>query len=459
MFVLVANVARAGTGRKMIAVRSNERAAASIGINVSGIKLQTFGLSSFLAGLGGALIGYSQGQLSAASFSALIGLGLLATAYVGGIASLSGAFIAGAISSVGIAFIFLNSALHVGDYFPLITGLALVVSVVFNPAGIAGRTREQVDGIVRQWKSRRRDPSLGPAAESAAATPAASAADPASRAPRATRAERNIGDVLLRTEGITVTYGGLIAVNDVSIEVRAGEIVGLIGPNGAGKTSFIDAITGFAPSRGNVFLQGEKISGLPAHRRARRGLVRSWQSGELFGDLSVASNVRVADDVGRDLRRLFKDMVRPKHRPVPGGHRRHGTDVAGGRSRAEAERALARTAKDPRRGARTRASIRRCCCSTSRPPDSTPSRVSSSAQTLIGSRATGVGCLLIDHDMSLMLGMCDRIYVIEFGKEIAHGRPEEVRHDPRVVAAYLGSESITAITDDLAEGEADDRFA
>ncbi len=452
MFVLVANVARAGTGRKMIAVRSNERAAASIGINVSGIKLQTFGLSSFLAGLGGALIGYSQGQLSAASFSALIGLGLLATAYVGGIASLSGAFIAGAISSVGVAFIFLNSALHVGDYFPLITGLALVVSVVFNPAGIAGRTREQVDGIMRQWESRRRDPSLGPPAEFGAATRVTSAAGPATRSVRAARAERHIGEVLLRTEGITVNYGGLIAVNDVSIEVRAGEIVGLIGPNGAGKTSFIDAITGFAPSRGFVFLQGEKISGLPAHRRARRGLVRSWQSGELFGDLSVASNVRVADDVGNDLWRLFKDMIRPNSAPSRAvtdamtlmslediSQRKPGELSLGRQKTLGVARALALNPTvllldEPAAGL-----------------DSIESLEFGADLDRIA--ATGIGCLLIDHDMSLVLGMCDRIYVMEFGEQIAHGAPDAVRNDPKVVAAYLGSASIRQITDNLGVGE------
>ena len=98
---------------------------------------------------------------------------------------------------------------------------------------------------------------------------------------------------MLRTEEVSVTYGGLRAVDRVTIEVREGEIVGLIGPNGAGKTSFIDAITGFTQSSGEVFLAGEPMSGMAAHARARKGLVRTWQSIELFEDLSAENNVRV----------------------------------------------------------------------------------------------------------------------------------------------------------------------
>ncbi|MDP9094590.1 MAG: ATP-binding cassette domain-containing protein, partial [Actinomycetota bacterium] len=441
MFVLIANITRAGTGRKMIAVRSNERAAASIGINVAGIKLQTFGLSSFIAGLGGALIGYSQGQVSAASFSALIGLGLLAIAYVGGIASLSGAFIAGALSSVGIAFVFLNSKLSLGNYYPLLTGLALVVTVVLSPIGAAGQGRE-LWARVSQRKSSRQVP-----------TPASTEGEsvaPERLRPAPTRVQRTIGDLLLRTEGITVSYGGLTAVDGVSIEVRAGEIVGLIGPNGAGKTTFIDAITGFAPSSGDVYLKGEKVSDLPAYRRARRGLVRSWQSGELFGDLSVESNVRVADDVGRDLRRLFIDMIRPNPAPSAAvssamrlmalddvAQRKPGQLSLGRQKTLGVARSLALDPSvllldEPAAGLDSIESL----------------EFGADLQRIAG---TGVGCLLIDHDMNLVLGMCDRVYVIEFGKQIAHGAPDEVRRDPKVVAAYLGSSSIDEITDDLQE--------
>ncbi len=438
MFVLVANVVRAGTGRKMIAVRSNERAAASIGINVSGIKLQTFGLSSFLAGLGGALIGYSQGQLSAASFGALIGLGMLATAYVGGIAGLSGAFFAGAISSIGIVFIFVNSQLSLGNYYPLVTGLALVGTVVLNPVGAAGGARSFVDRLLLRRATR-------PAPQ--AGTVAGEAPTP-DRRTAPSRVQRDIGDVLLRTEGVTVTYGGLTAVDGVSIEVRAGEIVGLIGPNGAGKTSFIDAITGFAPSTGDVYLKGEKMSTLPAYRRARRGLVRSWQSGELFGDLSVEGNVRVADDVGRDLLRLFTDMVRPNAKPS--------TTVTAAMSLMELDDVSGRKPGELSLGRQKTLGVAR---SLALDPsvlllDEPAAGLDSIESLEFGAdlqriAATGVGCLLIDHDMNLVLGMCDRVYVIEFGKQIAHGKPDDVRRDPKVVAAYLGSSSIEDVTDDL----------
>jgi len=441
VFVLVATLARAGTGRKMIAVRSNERAAASIGINVARIKLQTFGLSSFLAGLGGALIGYSQGQLSAASFSALVGLGVLATAYVGGIASLSGAFVAGTMSSVGIAFVFLDSELSLGNYHPLLTGLALVITVVLNPVGVTGGIRRQWDRVAR-WRTDRPAP-----------TQVAGEREPTGHVrlrPAPARVQRQIGDVLLRTEHITVTYRGLTAVNEVSLEVRAGEIVGLIGPNGAGKTSFIDAITGFAPSRGDVYLKGENVSSLPAYRRARRGLVRSWQSGELFGDLSVEGK-----RAGRRRRRerSAANVHRhgaPQPRSVTGSRGCHEIDGIGRcAQRKPGELSLGR--EKPLGVARSLA-LKPAVLLLDEPAAGLDSIESLEfGADLQRIAATGVGCLLIDHDMNLVLGMCDRVYVIEFGRQIAHGAPDEVRRDPKVVAAYLGSSSFDELSDNLAE--------
>jgi ABC-type branched-subunit amino acid transport system ATPase component len=230
-------------------------------------------------------------------------------------------------------------------------------------------------------------------------------------------------------------------VSDVNIEVRAGEIVGLIGPNGAGKTSFIDAITGFTHSTGQVYLHGESITDLSAYKRARKGLVRTWQSVELFEDLSAENNVRVSDDIGRDGWKLLRDAVRPNPPPSAAVRDaiallgltdvadRHPSELPLGRQKAlGVARSLAMKPDvllldEPAAGLDTAESV-------------------AFGEHLKEIAATGVGCLLVDHDMHLVLGVCDRIYVIEFGRQIASGPPDVVRRDPAVVAAYLGSENL-----------------
>ena len=433
-FVLVCNLMRAGSGRKMLAVRSNERAAASIGISVSGIKLGTFALASFLAGLGGGLIGYSRGQLSPESFGVFVGLSFLAIAYLGGITSASGALVAGALSALGIVFVIFDRNLDLGGYYALFSGLSLLLTVLLNPVGIAGKTRADFDKMLAKRRAKKGiEEELTSLGEDLGVTEEAiDLPSPASR---------TIGDVLLSTHGTSVTYGGLRAVDDINIEVRAGEIVGLIGPNGAGKTSFIDAITGFTPCQGTVSLEGQDLTELPAHARARKGLVRTWQSVELFDDLSSENNVRVSDDIGRDGWKLLRDTVRPN--PPPSDRVRAAIALLGlgdvanrkpselplGRQKAlGVARSLALGPKvllldEPAAGLDTAESI-------------------AFGEHLKEIAATGVGCLLVDHDMRLVLGVCDRIYVIEFGRQIASGRADEVRRDPAVVAAYLGSEHL-----------------
>jgi ABC-type branched-subunit amino acid transport system ATPase component/branched-subunit amino acid ABC-type transport system permease component len=423
-FVLVTNLMRAGSGRKMLAVRSNERAASSIGISVSGVKLSAFGLSSFLAGLGGALIGYSRGQMSAASFSVLVGLSFLAIAYLGGITSASGGLVAGAIGSLGIVYVILDQNVHVGNYYTLLSGLSLILTVILNPLGIAGKTRADFDKTLAKRAARR-----GGAAEPATAEVAP---------PVVAAVSRRIGELVLRTVDVSVRYGGVQAVKDVCIEVREGEIVGLIGPNGAGKTSFIDAITGFTPSTGQVFLGTADLRGKSAHRRARRGLVRTWQSVELFEDLSVSNNVRVSDDIGSDGWKFVTDMFRPNPPPSAAVSDAMGlmalTDVA---ERRPSELSLGR---QKTLGVARSLAMRPRVLLLDEPAAGLDTAESLEfGQHLRQIAATGVGCLLVDHDMGLVLGVCDRIYVIEFGAQIADGTPAEVRANDAVVAAYLGS--------------------
>jgi branched-chain amino acid transport system permease protein len=142
----VANLGRSGTGRALLAVRSNERAAASLGVDVAAAKLLAFGLSAFLAGLGGALIGYSRGQLSADSFGVSVSLTLLAFAYLGGITSVGGALVAGALAPLGIGYVVLDRTTDIGEHYLLASGILLVATAVLNPGGIAGTVRSHLPG-------------------------------------------------------------------------------------------------------------------------------------------------------------------------------------------------------------------------------------------------------------------------------------------------------------------------
>ena len=143
----VANLIRSGTGRALLAVRSNERAAASLGVDVAAAKLVAFGMSAFLAGLGGALIGYSRGQLSATSFGVSVSLTLLAFAYLGGITSVGGALVAGTLAPLGIGYVVLDRATDLGEHYLLVSGILLVATAVLNPGGIAGTVRCRVAAV------------------------------------------------------------------------------------------------------------------------------------------------------------------------------------------------------------------------------------------------------------------------------------------------------------------------
>jgi ABC-type branched-subunit amino acid transport system ATPase component/ABC-type branched-subunit amino acid transport system permease subunit len=423
-FVLVSNILRAGTGRKMLAIRSNERAAASIGISVQTIKLSAFALSAFLAGLGGALVGYSRGQLSAQSFGVFVGIGFLAIAYLSGIFSVSGAMVAGTLAALGVVYVVLDRVADIASYYLLVSGPVLVLTVIFNPVGIAGRSRALSD---RLRHHRRRT------AEREADDVALDLVVPA------TPPARKVGGVRLRTDAISVAYGGLRAVDRLSLEVRAGEIVGLIGPNGAGKTSFIDAVTGFTPSTGEAYLDGVVLSRAPAHARAQRGLVRTWQSVELFDDLSVEDNVRVGDDIGHDGWKLLRDAVRPNAPASPAVHDAMalvGLEHVGGRRPSELPLGHQKLV-----GVARSLALRPRVLLLDEPAAGLDgAEIAVFAAHLREIAASGVGCLLVDHDMRLVLGVCDRVYVVDFGRLIASGGTEEVRSDPAVVAAYLGAE-------------------
>jgi branched-chain amino acid transport system ATP-binding protein len=241
----------------------------------------------------------------------------------------------------------------------------------------------------------------------------------------------------LHVQDLTVRYGGVVALDAVSFDVPEGTLVGLIGPNGAGKTTFIDAVTGFTRASGSIDLRGESLRGLPPHRRAHRGLRRTWQHGELFDDLTVRENLSVAAANPR-WHTTIRDLLR-------------------GRSDAASEvdetiellglAALAdRPASELTEGQRKLVGVGRALAPA---PgllllDEPAAGLDSAESADLGSTLRsvvdrGTSMLLVDHDMGLVMSVCDLLVVFDFGRIIAQGTPDEVRRDPAVIAAYLGA--------------------
>jgi sulfate-transporting ATPase len=396
-------------GSAMLAVRANERSAAAAGINVVRIKLTGFAIGSFIAGLGGCLLAYKQTNVTFQAFNVFAGLGVFATAFLAGITSVAGGILAGLMAASGIAYVFLGRAVDISEWYGIVTSIGLILTVITYPDGLVGP--------IHAFVERRRQAHV-------IAKPPLREAVAAASAPIIVPAPAPPGVPLLSVRDLGVNYGGVVAVDDVSFDVDSGTVVGVIGPNGAGKTTLMDAICGFTSYTGELTLGGRSLDGRPPHARARLGLARTFQGVDLYEDLTVEENAMVGQYTAHrdalDLTALLDSLglaeLRERNvRELSQGHRQL-VSIA----RALASRPRLLLLDEPAAGLDTTESARL-------------------ADRLRAVRDLGVSIVLVDHDMGFVLGLCDTIHVLDFGKEIASGPPTDIRANVLVAEAYLGS--------------------
>jgi len=421
------------TGRAFRAIRERPQAASTMGIDIVAYRSLAFVMSALIAGAAGAFYAHSVGSLDNGDFRFTRAVDILGYAVLGGSGQWFGPLLGAGLltalpillrDSLGASIGFLRSFAQLPN---ILTGLGLVLVIVFLPGGLAHVFRAQVTA--------RRPHALPPGRTGEGhAVPGPGVARPAPGT-----------SALLSVKGLGRVFGGVEALSGVSLEFDEGGVYGLIGPNGAGKTTFINLVSGLsAPDSGTITWRGREIQGHRAHEIARAGIARTFQGVRLFDEMSVLENVvvghhsRVHTNLASTWLRLPRETREEKAAMNEAAvllarlglsdlaGRPAGALSYGDQRRVEIARALA---LDPR-----------LLLLDEPAAGMNDAETASLGSFLLELKRRGYTLIVVEHHMDLIMGVCDRIDVLNFGRLIAQGTPAEIAGNEQVLEAYLGRE-------------------
>ena len=412
-------------GRALRAVKGGTTMAEAMGVDTFRIKVTAFVLAALLASVSGWLFAHFQRTVNPSPFGLKMGIEYLFMAVIGGVGHVWGALVGAGVVKIledqlqGLLPRLLGTS---GNYEIIVFGVLLVLVLQYARDGLWAFIESRLPQVQRKvdWRD----------------------AAPLPERPRPTP-----GDVVLDVRAVRKEFGGLVAVNDVSFQVRAGEILGLIGPNGAGKSTTFNLVTGVLPAtRGEVQFLGERIEGLPSREIAKRGVSRTFQHVKMIAGMTVLDNVALGGHL-RGQHGVVKGVVQAMLRL---------DRVEERRLLREAEQQLVRIGMGERihelagnlaLGPQRLMEIARALCADpallllDEPAAGLRHKEKQALMDVLRQlRSEGLSILLVEHDMDLVMDITDRIVVMEFGTKLIEGTPAEVQASPAVRAAYLGTE-------------------
>lgn len=430
------NLKDSRVGRAFMAIRENEMAAGTSGVDTTYYKIMAFALSAGYAGFGGWLFAHSCSHyISPDTFSFDQSVILLVMAVLGGNGSAIGSIVGATLLTM------LPEMLRfLKDSYMMFYAAGIVVIMIFMPSGIAGLVKSMPVGLrLRIWWN----------ADSTAARQVAAAASilksPDAALPATFSACLGSNQVLLTVKGLAKYFGGLRAVDGVDMEVRRGEIQALIGPNGSGKTTILNMLSGlYIPTAGEITLEGTSITRQKPHIITAHGVARTFQNIRLFGELSVLDNVLIGQH-GRSKASLAASIFQPaSQRAEEAAMRTKAMEVLEFVGLRGKEFSQANSLPYGRQRmlelARALVSDPQLLLLDEPAAGLNAAETEALVELLFQICDRGITILLVEHDMSLVMNVSDHITVLNFGKKIAEGSAEEVEHNQEVIDAYLGRE-------------------